>query len=188
MGWEGQQREERVYQPMVHRLTFSSHSHFPPVVKVIFKWKENPLKNPTCRKWAFVKSLRRKWKIDTYILKKKKTYSKRLSELGSGLLQELVPGLSSFFPFPISGITPPLKPLTSLPAAPPCTGFYIQQLYNHSYPTPALPNHSCHQRVTVLVAEITALLGRGLRWRLATWQSVSSKGTCRVAAWLDLIA
>lgn len=33
MGCEGQQREERVCQLMVHRLTFSSQAHFPPVVK-----------------------------------------------------------------------------------------------------------------------------------------------------------
>lgn len=53
--------------------------------------------------------------------KKKKTYPKRLSELGSELLQELVPGLPYFLLFPISGITAPLplKPLMSLPAAPP---------------------------------------------------------------------
>lgn len=150
--------------------------------------EREPLKNPTCCKWAFVKSLGRKWKIDTYILKKKRPTLRDCQSWVVDCCKNWCLGYPPFFPFPISGITPPLKPLKSLPAAPPCTGFYIQQLYNHSYPTPALPNHSCHQRVTALVAEITALLGRGLRWRLATWQSVSSKGTCRVAAWLDLIA
>jgi len=85
---------------MFQSFTFSSSA------EGYFQMEREPLKNLTCCEQAFVKSLARKRKKDTYILKKK-TYSKGLSELGSGLLQELVPGLPSFFPFAISGIPSP---------------------------------------------------------------------------------